>query len=293
MAVFYDPHADTARRLRDDFAPAATVETDLVAALEHPKLNGVIICSPTLAHYEQVCLVFERGLDVLCEKPLAGRRMEISDLIDRARQSGRLLSVAYQRRYKAPYATARRELSQRHDQYGPVQQIHVFVCERWQQTIAGTWRDDPAVGAGYFGDAGSHQIDVVSYITGLRPESVYAISDRRGSRVEIVTSVLARMTGGAGMTVHFVGDAQHWREDIHFHCREADLLLRNEQVFRCRENRIEPMTDLEPESNPDRGFLDALEKRQPTISPAECALPMFDWTAAVMQSVREERWVTV
>src|SRR6185295_1779387 len=63
MAVFFDPHADAARRLRDEFAPAAAVETELAAALRHPELDAAIICSPTLAHYEQVCQAFEQGLD--------------------------------------------------------------------------------------------------------------------------------------------------------------------------------------------------------------------------------------
>src|SRR5262249_7079934 len=155
----------------------------------------------------------------------ASNRAEILDLIERGQRSGRVLSISHQRRYRAPYATARRELSERADFYGPVRSIHLFVCERWHQTIVGTWRDDPAVGAGYFGDAGIHQIDIIHFITGLVPERVLAVSDRRGSRVEIVTGALADLTSGVRLVAHFVGDAHHWREDIHFHCANADLLL--------------------------------------------------------------------
>ncbi|HEX5446331.1 MAG TPA: Gfo/Idh/MocA family oxidoreductase [Pirellulales bacterium] len=291
LAVCCDPDRATAQRLRDEYAPRAAVETDLRRALADHDLRGVVICSPTLMHYEQCRLAFDLGLDVLCEKPLCGQRGEIVDLIARARSLERLLVVSYQRRYKAPYVTARRELSQRTDWYGPLRQVHVFVCERWQQTIQGTWRDDPRVGAGYFGDAGSHQIDVVDFITGQRPTSVLAVSDARGSRVEIVTQAIARLSGGAGLAAHFVGDANHWREDIHFHCRDADLLLRSEKLFRARQNQIEEIIDLEPHSSPDGAFVDAMIEGKPTSSPAEIALPMHDWTAAVLRSIGEGRWV--
>ena len=291
IAVLCDPNPVSAERLRAELQLSAEVVSEPEAALSLRGLRAAVIASPTLSHYEQVCRAFELGLDVLCEKPLTARRDEIVDLIERRDRLGRVLSISYQRRYKAPYRTAQRELAERADQYGPLQEVHVFVCERWQQTIHGTWRDDPKVGAGYFGDAGSHQIDVVNFITGARPEAVLAQSDRCGSRVEIVTRVLARLTGGVGLVAHFVGRANHWSEDIYFHCRDADLLLRSEKLLCARENRVEPITDLLAESSPNRAFLDAILDGGATLSPAEAALPMYDWTAGVMQSIASGEWV--
>lgn len=291
LAVCCDPAIRAAGRVRDEYAPQAAVETDARRALADHRLQAAVICSPTTAHHEHCRRAFDLGLDVLCEKPLCDRRESIVDLIDRGQKSGRLLMVGYQRRYRAPYVTARREFSERADWYGPLKQVHVYVCERWQQTIHGTWRDDPKVGAGYFGDAGSHQIDIVNFVTGQRPTSVYAHSERRGSQVEITTQVMARLTGGAGLFAHFVGDANHWREDIYFHCRDGDLLLRNEKLFRAKENHSEKIMELAPESSPDRAFVDALLEGKPIVSPPEIALPMHDWTEGVLQSSREGRWV--
>ncbi|MBI2825041.1 MAG: Gfo/Idh/MocA family oxidoreductase [Planctomycetia bacterium] len=293
IAVCCDPDRAAAERLAAEYAPAAAIETDDAAAIGRHRLDAVVICSPTLLHYAQVCAAFDRGIDVLCEKPLAAGREQIGDLIAREREQRRMLSVSYQRRYKSPYLTARRELTENAAWYGPLKQVHIFVCERWQQGIAGTWRDDPNMGAGYFGDAGSHQIDIVHYVTGQTAMSVLATSERRGSRVEIVTQVMARLTGGAGLAAHFVGDANHWREDIHFHCRDADLLLRSEEVLRAKDNRVEPVTDLVPAGSPDAAFIDAVIDRQPTLSPATCALAMYDWTAAVLESARSGEWVAV
>lgn len=293
VAVCCDPSRAAATRLRDEYFPQAAVETDSAAAIRNHGLQAVVICSPTTAHYEQCRQAFDAGLDVLCEKPLADRREQIVDLIDRKGRSGRLLMLGYQRRYRAAYATARRELAERADWYGPLRQVHLYVCERWQQTIHGTWRDDPRVGAGYFGDAGSHQVDVVEFITGQRPVRVFAHSERRGSQVEITTQALATLTHGAGLFAHFVGDANCWREDIHFHCRDGDLLVRQEKLFRAKENRVEEVFDLMPDSTPDAAFVDALLDGKPMVSPPEIALPMHDWTAAVLQSGREGAWVEI
>jgi predicted dehydrogenase len=293
VSIVYDPNRQNAERLVADFGIDAPIAGSLSDVWTHPGLDAVVISSPTPAHYEHVCAAFEAGLDVLCEKPLAKTRDEIMDLIRRRDQSGRLLSVAYQRRYKAGYQAAVRELRDNADFYGPLREVHLFVCERWQQSIGGTWRDSASVPAGYFGDAGSHQVDIVHYVTGRRAQSLFATSERRGSQVQIVTRVLATLEGGVGLAAHFVGDANHWREDIHFHCRDADLLMRSESVFRAKNNVIEEIRELPSEGNPVAAFVESVRSRRPTISPAECALPTHDWTAAVMCSLTAGGWVEV
>lgn len=288
-----DPNREAAQRLRDTLAPAAEVFADERQALRERPADAVVISSPTQRHYEQACLALDSGLHILCEKPLAGERKQILELIDRAQRGGRIFAISHQRRYKSAYVTARRELTQRADWYGPVRQVHIYSCERWQQNIAGTWRDDPAVAAGYFGDAGIHQVDITYFITGLRAQRLVAASRPADSHVEVVTGVLAELSGGVGLTAHFVGNAQHWREDIHFHCAHADLLLRSEEVYRAKDNRLERINELEPDSTPDRALIDAIVDGKPVVSPPEIALPIHDWTQAVLQSARRGTWVNV
>ncbi len=294
---FCDPRREAAQAFADEYARPevdVAVETDFAEALARRACDAAVLCSPNARHYEQVSAALDAGLHVLCEKPLAVERGHIEDVIDRAARGRRIVSIAHQRRYKSAYVTARRELQARPERYGAVRQIHIYACEHWASGIAGTWRDDPAQNLGYCGDAGIHQIDVVRFVAGIEPLRLAAVSERRGRHVEIVSRIAAEWSGGAGMAAHYVGDAHHWREDVHFHCERADLLLRSEQLWRGCDGRTEPIVDLEPDGDPATALVDAILSGRQVATPPEIARPIFAWNAAVGESIRRGgAWVDV
>jgi predicted dehydrogenase len=195
------------------------------------------------------------------------------------------LSVGYQRRYWAIYRTLAREI--RSGRWGKVRAVSSHNVENWMQTIAGTWRDDPLVNTGGFiGDAGSHKIDVVFHVTGLSPVEVFARCDRCGSSVEIVSSVSALLTGGVPFSIDFVGHGQYLGEELSIHLETADFVVRDFELWIGRNEKLERFTELEPDSNPDSGFLDSLFGQAENVAPAECALPVFDFTHAILDSCR-------
>jgi predicted dehydrogenase len=292
IVALCDPQTANAERLREVFAPEARVVNDLAKLAEAASLDGAVVCTPTNQHFDQVRLLRESGVHVLCEKPLADSRERIVQLIAEAEQGGPLLSVGYQRRYWPTFRTLRREV--RSGKHGPVRSLTTHNAERWLQTIGGTWRDDPRLNpGGFIGDAGSHKLDMVFFATGLAPREVFAHSGNRGANVPIVTTISARLEGDVALSMNFIGDAQHFREDFQVHCAEADLLVRDGAVWIARDNRVEKITDLEPESNPNAAFADCLTQGVANVAPASIALPVWDFTQAVLESARSGRVVTV
>jgi predicted dehydrogenase len=287
-----DPLPANAERLRVEFSPDASVFSSLGDLLAGCAFETAVVCTPTNQHFDQVRLLREQNVHVLCEKPLADSRERIVQLINESRAGKPALAVAYQRRCWSVYRTLRREVQS--GRHGPVRSLTAHVSERWQQTIAGTWRDDPAFNAGGFiGDAGSHKIDIVFFVTGLAPREVFAHSDRRGSRVEIVTTLSARLDNDVSLSMNFIGDAQHFREDFQVHCAQADLLYRDGLVYIARNNKVEQLLDLEPQTNPNAAFLDLLSGKAENFAPAAVALPVWDLTQAVLESARSGRLVRV
>jgi predicted dehydrogenase len=290
IVALCDPLPANAGRMRDEFAKDAKLFAGVGEMLAACPVETAVVCTPTNQHFEQVRQLRERNVHVLCEKPLADSRERIVQLIDEARSGKPALSVAYQRRCWSVYRTLRREVQS--GRHGPVRSLTAHVSERWQQNIAGTWRDDPAFNpGGYIGDAGSHKIDIVFFVTGRAPREVFAHSDRRGSRVEIVTTLSARLENDVALSMNFIGDSQHFREDFQVHCAEADLLYRDGQVFIARNNKVERLAEMEPETNPNAAFLDFLSGQADNFAPASVALPVWDFTQAVLESARTGKLV--
>lgn len=303
IVALFDADAKIAAHLASELALKATVFERFDDLLAHAEADAAIICTPTALHFEQVQACRSQGWHVLCEKPLADQREHIVRLMSESCAGGPLLSVAYQRRYWPIYRVLREEVQS--GRWGAVRSVLSFNCERWQQTIGGTWRDDPAINlGGFIGDAGSHKIDMAFFVTRLNPVNVFARNQTCGSHVEIVTSLSAQLERDVLLTMHFTGHSQTYREELHVHCEEADLLLRDWQLWIGRNNVLEPLPgaaprwqginpittpDLDRLGNPVSGFLDQIQLGMPAASPPNCALPVFDFTQAVLRSGRSGR----
>lgn len=284
LAGCCDPDPVAARRLADSFGPRVVSTTTLTELLDRVPADVALVASPTHLHFEHTRLIRDRGLPVLCEKPLADSGDRIRQLVAEA-DTGPLLAVAYQRRYSTSFRTLRRELAA--GVHGRLRSVCLQSTERWAQTISGTWRDDPARNpGGFLGDAGSHKLDALRFLTQLELVEVQARSFRRTWQVEVCTQVSGLLSGDVPVSMSFVGDAQHYSERLWFHCDLADLLLLDGQVYLARDNRIEPLTPLEPESNPIAAMNDCLRMGADNVAPAHIAWPIWQMTGAILESAR-------
>jgi predicted dehydrogenase len=292
IAALYDSDPRAAEMLRSELADGAVVFSSFESLVESGEFDAAVVGSPTHLHFEQASAFLVARIPLLCEKPLARTRAEIVALIEQSRQTGTLLSVAYQRRTWATYRALRRLV--RSGEFGPVRAVISHNVENWQSTIAGTWRDDPQMNPGGFvGDAGSHKIDIVFYITGLAPTAVFARTDRCGSQVEITASVSALLSGNIPLTMDFLGHGQQFAELLSVHCAAADLVLRDGELWLSRNGKSARVPIDEPDSNPISALLDTILDRADNFAPPECALPVFDFTQGLLQSAREERSVAL
>ena len=146
VTTLYDVEQSAAEGLRQDLIPDAAVSARLEELLRRDDVDAVVICTPTSLHFEHVTACRDRGWAVLCEKPLADTAEATQKLIESVQSEGPPLSVAYQRRSSALYCSLRREVLS--GKWGPVRAVSSHTSERWQQTIAGTWREDPAINPG-------------------------------------------------------------------------------------------------------------------------------------------------
>src|SRR5437667_6643875 len=88
-----------------------------------PDLDAVIVSSPHTLHFEHARLALERGLHVMCEKPMCTRADQARELVRLAREKGVHLLVPYGWHYKPFVRQAKKWLDE-----GAVGALQFALC---------------------------------------------------------------------------------------------------------------------------------------------------------------------
>lgn len=90
-----------------EHVPGATVYDDPLEMYDAESLDAVDICTPTHTHRELVEPALERGLGVLCEKPVARTIADAHAMADTVSKSGATFMTGHTLRFFPEYAKAR------------------------------------------------------------------------------------------------------------------------------------------------------------------------------------------
>ncbi len=98
VVALADPTPENLDRAAN-LAPGAKTYADYRKLLaERKDVDAVLVCTPNFLHAEPTIAALERGLPVLCEKPMATRIEEANRMIEASRKSGKLLYIGFQKR---------------------------------------------------------------------------------------------------------------------------------------------------------------------------------------------------
>jgi predicted dehydrogenase len=188
--------------------PGAVAFTDLGEALRDPEIDAVYVASPVAMHAKQTIASLRAGKHVLCEKPVALDFAQAESMAVVARESGRLLGIAYYRRLYPKLMRARQLIAE-----GAIGQPVLVEANYhgWLESPERGWLKDPALaGGGPLYDVGSHRIDACNFLfgkplraTGLLSNALHALA------VEDSATTLIEYAGG----VHAVVDVR-WNSRI-------------------------------------------------------------------------------
>ncbi len=210
-------------RVRERFGfPFATESAQELVDL--PGLDGVVVTSPHTLHFEHARLALERGLHVLCEKPMCTRADQARELVRLARDRGLHLLVPYGWHYKPFLQQAKRWLDD--GALGTVQYVlchmaspirNLLQGKRFEVETSGqgggvlfepearTWADPGLAGGGYGQAQLSHATGLLAWLTGLTPASVFALMSAPDAPVDLYDALCVRFEGGAIGTVSGAG----------------------------------------------------------------------------------------
>jgi len=163
VSAVYSPTLASARRLADSAGSAAY--DDLSRFLAHTPLDVVAIGTPSGLHAEQAIAAIECGLHVLVEKPLARTAAEGEEMVVAARDAGKVLGVAFNRRARHDVQLVRRAVAG--GEFGRVYYAKAFWMRRSGIPGMGTWfTNKQGAGGGPLIDLGIHVLDMALYMMG-------------------------------------------------------------------------------------------------------------------------------
>jgi predicted dehydrogenase len=160
----------SARRLG---VPKAYASLDDLLADE--RVEVVHVTSPNHLHHPQVEQILAGGRHVVCEKPLAMSSEESGELVRLAAYSGRVNAVNFNLRFYPLNQHVHELVSD--GSIGDVRLVSGHYFQDWLLLDSDwNWRLEPQLGGALraVGDIGSHWLDLVAFMTGLRITEVMA-----------------------------------------------------------------------------------------------------------------------
>jgi predicted dehydrogenase len=154
---------------------AARCTTEYGEIFQDPEIDVVIIVSRNQHHAPQALAALRSGKHVFVEKPMGLNEDECRQLHQAVQESGKQLTVGFNRRFAPLYLPLKEHLARRSS---PA----VISCRVNSPGISGSyWMADPAIGGAILGEA-CHFVDLMYWMLEAEPVSVFAYSLPTGKR---------------------------------------------------------------------------------------------------------------
>ena len=281
-------------------ARGATIEEVLAE-----DLDALVVSTVTAEHPEHVAAGVQRGLPMLCEKPISIDLADTEATIELVHEAGVELQIAFMRRFDPGFRRARELVST--GDLGTLYSLrmcahdHEPADERYIPTSGGI-----------FCDLHVHDFDMARWLTGREVKEVFATGSVRAweryGRFDDIDSAAMVLTMDDGLPVVVTG-ARH--DPIGYDFR-AELFGSGDSIVVGVDDRT-PVRSVQPDAppppaNPYRGFLDRFSQafidetaafidlvlgRAGNLCPPQEALSALRVAVACERSWRERRLVGV
>jgi predicted dehydrogenase len=235
--------------------------TSLDELLESEQVEVLHVCTPNHLHVGGALAALERGVHVVCEKPLAVSTVESARMVAAAAEHGLVGATCYHVRGYPLIEHMRAEVAA--GAIGDITFVHGrYLCDDALLPVS-DWRTDPArSGPSYVvADLGTHWLDAAEYVTGLEVAEVHSeFRSFGGSRLEDYASLQLRFSGGAlgsllvsagtaGRKNQLVLEVEGTRTGLTWDQEEPNVLL-HRPVDESVRLVVKSTTALRPSANP-------------------------------------------
>lgn len=164
------------------------------------EIELVVIPTPNDSHHPLAVKALAAGKHVVIDKPFTVTLSESEDLIAKAAQANKLLSVFHNRRWDSDFLTLRKVIEE--GQLGRL--VHVEShFDRYRPEVRKRWREVEGPGTGLWYDLAPHLLDQVVVLFGM-PSSIFVnfASQRDGAVVDDWFHAILEWSSGVRAVLH-------------------------------------------------------------------------------------------
>jgi polar amino acid transport system substrate-binding protein len=180
--------------------------SDAQSVIDDDEANLIVIATRHNSHAALAQLALERGKHVWVEKPLALNDAELDSVLAAASKSAGQLLVGFNRRFSPLAVRAKEVFDGRQSPLSIVYRVNAGRIAREH------WTQDPAKGGGRIVGEVCHFIDLMEFLTGSAPVSVYAeaVSAAKGGVVsEDSVLITLQFSDGSNGVVAYLAEGDN------------------------------------------------------------------------------------
>lgn len=231
------------------YLPGTKMFEDYKDLLNSGLVDAVIVCTPSVMHYDVCKMAAEKGINVFCEKPFTTSPAQAKELADIFEQKGLVNQVGYVYRFDAVFGKVKEMLAQQ--LIGKV--VHANV-QFLSSTISKMqpekgWRSKRENGGGATYEMGSHVFDLMEFFFGKPQKIIGTLMNQVYSEaVEDISEAQMVYAGGLSANIHVNWSDYTYRKpmlklDIHGTKGKIQADLYGYKIFLREENKEAGLPD--------------------------------------------------
>jgi len=172
IIAFCDIKKERAEEAKEKYgASDARIYTDYKELVNEKDLTAVYVLTPNKSHSIISIAAMKAGKHVMCEKPMAKTYEEAKQMLETAKETGKILTIGYQNRYRADAKYLKRACE--NGDLGDIYYAKAHAVRRRAVPTWGVFLDEEEQGGGPLIDIGTHALDLTLWMmNNYEPESV-------------------------------------------------------------------------------------------------------------------------
>lgn len=163
IVAFCDIVRERAEKAKEEYGtPDSKVYTDYKELLKDSSIQTVHVCTPNRSHSFITVDALHADKHVICEKPMAINPTEAKKMLDAAKETGKILTIGYQSRYRQDSMYLKRACE--NGDLGEIYYARALALRRRAVPTWGVFLNEYEQGGGPLVDIGTHALDLTLWM---------------------------------------------------------------------------------------------------------------------------------